>query len=305
VKFKGAEWIKPNRNEAARVVGFDLVNDADFVKAAGIFVARTGCKVVAITRSSKGMSIFERSGKGSRARLRRLDSPTHALEVYDVTGGGDTAIAVMALMAAVRAPLEDTIELANLASGVTVLHVGTYAPTPHEVLELFAQHTVSKESSKLVDGGQAQALMKQYRAAGKKVAFTNGCFDIFHAGHVQTLQFARSQGDVLIVGINSDASVRRQGKAPDRPLVEEFARAMVLSSLACVDHVIIYDEDTPIPLLKKLKPHVLVKGGDYGKKQVVGWQLVEGYGGKVVVAPLVDGLSTTRLVAKIRGGGAS
>ncbi|MGH7145183.1 MAG: D-glycero-beta-D-manno-heptose 1-phosphate adenylyltransferase, partial [Planctomycetota bacterium] len=202
------------------------------------------------------------------------------------------------------ATLEETLELANLASGVTVSHLGTYAPTPHDILDLLAQHTITDESTKLVDRAAALAVVKRCRAQGKKIAFTNGCFDIFHAGHVQTLQFAKSQGDVLIVAINSDASVRRQGKAPDRPLVDEFARAMVLSSLACVDHVVIYDEDTPIPLLKQLRPDVLVKGGDYTRKQVVGWQIVEGYGGRVVVAPLIDGLSTTRLVAKIRAGDA-
>lgn len=297
-QYRGADWIKPNRNEAARVVGFELRTDADFARAAAIFFERTGARVVAITRSSKGISLFQRAGKA----IRRYDCPTHALEVADVTGAGDTAMAVMALMAAIGAPPHETIDLANLASGVTVSHMGSHAPTPREILDLFAQHTVTDEGHKLVSRAEAARLVKQYRAQGKKIAFTNGCFDIFHAGHVQTLQHARSQGDLLIVAINSDASVRRQGKAPDRPLVEQFARAMVLASLSCVDHVIIYDEDTPIPLLKLLRPDILIKGGDYTKKQVVGWQIVESYGGRVVVAPMVDGYSTTRLVAKIRNG---
>jgi D-beta-D-heptose 7-phosphate kinase/D-beta-D-heptose 1-phosphate adenosyltransferase len=220
------------------------------------------------------------------------------LEVFDVSGAGDTVAATLALAVAAGAPPLDAARLANLAAGLVVAKIGTDVVTADELVGLALGAHADPGQDKIADRDGALALVASWRARGLKVGFTNGCFDLLHPGHVSLLAQAKAACDRLIVGLNTDASVQRL-KGPTRPVQKETARATILASLSSVDLVVLFDEETPLDLIKAFRPDVLVKGADYTLETVVGSDVVLGYGGKVLLAELKAGQSTTNLIGRM------
>ncbi|HWL93505.1 MAG TPA: adenylyltransferase/cytidyltransferase family protein, partial [Phycisphaerae bacterium] len=216
-----------------------------------------------------------------------------------VTGAGDEVLAAMAVALAAGGTLREAAALANIAGGLEVEKFGCVPIARDEVLgEIFLEH--HKEMGKVRTSGQLAAELSRRRARGQKVVFTNGCFDLLHAGHAATFAFCREHGDVVVVGLNSDSSVKRLNKAGDRPIVDQNNRAALLAGLADVDYVVIFDEETPQKLIETLQPDVLLKGRDWEGRKIAGQDAVESRGGRVVLAPMVEGLSTTAIVERIR-----
>ena len=217
--------------------------------------------------------------------------------MLDVTGAGDTVLALLGLALAGGFSLEDAAALANVAAGIAVSKLGTSTVSPEEIIEESGRgHRDSAIKVKNLD--VLASLIMREKERGRKVVFTNGCFDLLHAGHVKYLQKARSLGDLLVLGLNSDASVRRL-KGENRPLIDEEERAHLLAALDCIDYVVLFDENTPLRLIETLLPDILVKGGDYTREGVVGHEIVESHGGRVELVEFVDGKSTTGIIEKI------
>ncbi|MBI4564919.1 MAG: D-glycero-beta-D-manno-heptose 1-phosphate adenylyltransferase [Planctomycetes bacterium] len=285
-KYGRATGASLNRTELALVSGKD-----ELETGARALVARLGLKFLVVTLGEKGMHVY--GPNGCEVRLSAV-----ARQVYDVTGAGDTVLAAFAIGYASGLGLEDCALLANAAAGIVVGKVGTAVATRQELLDRAAEETTGAHRKILSDRGLAQALESE-RRRGRKIVFTNGCFDLLHVGHLGLLEYARSKGNVLVVGVNSDRSVRRL-KGPLRPILPERERMRLLAALECVDYVTRFDEDTPERLIRRVRPDVLVKGEDYAGKNVVGRKVVTSYGGRVELAPLVKGVSTTDIVSRIR-----
>jgi D-beta-D-heptose 7-phosphate kinase/D-beta-D-heptose 1-phosphate adenosyltransferase len=286
--YRGATLLKPNRAELRVATGRSCDTEADTRRAAEDAIAATGAAVL-LTRSEQGMSLY-------RAGAEPVHQPTHAREVFDVSGAGDTVAAVIGLGLARGLDLIDAMRLANAAAGIVVGKRGAATVTPAELARACAALARGFESRVL----PLDAVLRQrtaWRREGLSVGFTNGCFDLVHPGHISLLKEARRTCDRLIVALNSDASVRRL-KGPSRPLQGEEARACVLASIAHVDLVTVFDTDTPRELIAALQPDVLIKGADYTEDEVAGADLVKSWGGRVVLARLVPEQSTTRLVRR-------
>ena len=223
--------------------------------------------------------------------------PTVAREVFDVSGAGDTVLATLAIGTAAGLDIAEAARLANIAAGIAVGKLGTSTVSAAEIISAVAL-VHSDSDSKIKNLDVLTATVATEKARGKRIVFTNGCFDLLHAGHVKYLQKARNLGDLLILGLNSDASVRRL-KGENRPLIDEDERAHLLAALNCIDYVTVFNEDTPLELITALKPDILVKGGDYTPEGVVGKDVVEAYGGRVELITFVDGKSTTGIIEKI------
>lgn len=289
-RYRGATILTPNRKEAEQASGLSIVDDNSLNMAAGRLLGELDLSALLITRSEAGMSLFKPSAEP-------LHIPTVAREVYDVTGAGDTVLALLSLGLASNLSFADAAFLANIAAGIIVGKLGTSTITQAEILsELSRDERGSEGKIKSLD--HLAAVITSEKARGKKVVFTNGCFDLLHAGHVKYLQKARALGDLLVLGLNSDASVRRL-KGEKRPLISEDERAHILAALDCIDHVVIFDEDTPLSVIETLKPFILAKGGDYTLDNVVGREVVEAEGGRVELVQFVDGKSTTNIIEKI------
>jgi D-beta-D-heptose 7-phosphate kinase/D-beta-D-heptose 1-phosphate adenosyltransferase len=241
------------------------------------------------------MTLVGAGGKG-----RHLHFPAAAREVFDVSGAGDTVAAVAAAALAAGLSLEDAARLANVAAGIVVGKLGTAVAEPAQIVRALHASDQLAAEAKVVDLEALIERVARWRAAGLRVGFTNGCFDLLHPGHISLFEQARAECDRLIVGLNGDASVRRL-KGTGRPVRTEAARAAVLASLTSVDHVVIFGEDTPLALIEALKPDVLVKGADYAHDQVVGAEVVERHGGRVVLAKISPGYSTTEVIEKLSG----
>ncbi|VAX24638.1 ADP-heptose synthase / D-glycero-beta-D-manno-heptose 7-phosphate kinase [hydrothermal vent metagenome] len=287
--YKGAELITPNKKEAAEATGIKIQNSSDYNRVSKKLFEATKAKNLLITRGSEGMTLFRPKGES-------VHIPVDALEVFDVSGAGDTVIAVAGVMLFSGESLEDSARISNIAAGIEVGRVGAWAVTKDETLAKLKSSGPGER--KMFTLSQASSFVSRKRAQNKTVVFTNGCFDLLHAGHVKLLQKARTFGDALIVGINSDKSIRRL-KGKKRPLLGEDDRLHIIAALDCVDGVILFNEDTPLNLIKVIKPDVLVKGGDYTAGKVVGKYIVEKNGGKVEIIPLVDGKSTSGIIEKI------
>ncbi len=288
--FAGFDVLTPNAYEACRAVGLAHVDDGSIQEAGGrlLRVAQR----VAITRSEKGIMCFEQDG-----RVSHVPAATSARHVVDTTGAGDTLTAALALGLAAGGTFEEAALLGNAAAGIAVRQAGAAAVTRAELEAAFTE----EKPAKLRTIEELEALAPRLQAEGKRVVWTNGCFDILHAGHVLYLQGAASEGDVLVVGMNSDASVRAI-KGPSRPVMPEHERAMVLSALACVDYVVLFSEPTTVMALQRLKPDVYAKGGDYTIDTINQEErrLIEGYGGRIALLPGVEGQSTTNLIERMR-----
>ena len=290
-RYRGATTVTPNLHELEVACGRTLpVEDTAAIAAAARSVmANAGLESMVVTLGSRGMLVVPHDAP-------EVAVPAMRHEVYDVTGAGDTAIAVLTLALAAQAPLIEAAQLANAAAGVSVCQVGAVAVSAASIRDALAAHP----DGKLLSRQELAARAATWRSEGKRIVFSNGCFDLLHAGHLSLLSHASKLGDVLVLAINSDASVRRL-KGPERPLVPQAERAALLAALTFVDAVTIFEEDTPLAVLQTIKPHVLVKGGDYQPSEVIGRELVEAAGGRVVIVPLTPEKSTSSLVARIRG----
>jgi D-beta-D-heptose 7-phosphate kinase/D-beta-D-heptose 1-phosphate adenosyltransferase len=296
--YRGATCVTPNAREMSQAARAPVDTIAEIEAAARRVMAHAGIGAILVTRSEKGMTLVEPHGT-ERA-------PARAREVFDVSGAGDTVIAALALAVASGRSLVQAMHIANAAAGVVVSKLGTATADIGEVMhELSAQDAQAGIAPGmggvpgLLSLNAAQALMARWHAQGFSVGFTNGCFDILHPGHVALLAFARGQCDRLIVALNADASVARL-KGPSRPVNSLPQRAAVMAAIRHVDAVVAFDEDTPLALITTLVPDVLVKGADYSADQVVGGDVVRAAGGRVVLADLVAGQSTTGIITKLQ-----
>lgn len=289
-RYAGATLLTPNRKEAEAASGVAITDSATLTQAAGVIMDTTGLQHLLITRSEEGMSLFSKGGE-------IVHIPTVAREVFDVSGAGDTVLATLALGIACGFSMAESARLANVAAGIAVGKLGTSIVTPQEIID--AVSLAHKDSHAKIKSCEVLApLIAAEKNRGKRIVFTNGCFDLLHAGHVKYLQKARNLGDLLILGLNSDASVRRL-KGPKRPLIDQEERSHLLAALDCIDYVTVFEEDTPLELITALKPDILAKGGDYSLDGVVGRDFVESYGGRVELITFVDGKSTTNIIEKI------
>jgi D-beta-D-heptose 7-phosphate kinase/D-beta-D-heptose 1-phosphate adenosyltransferase len=296
-KYHGCSALTPNRLEAGLATGRVLVDGAAALAAAAQLRAQLDLEAAVLTLDREGMALAHADG---RAAL----FPTRPRQVYDITGAGDMVLAVLGMALAAGADYDPAIRLANVAGGLEVEKIGVATVTREEILRDLLHSGPAGRSEhgpglEKVWGREALALeLNGRRALGQRVAFTNGCFDVLHAGHVQCLREARAQADVLVVGLNSDAVVRAL-KGPGRPVHSAEARALVLAALEAVDYLTVFDEPTPLELIRAVRPDVLVKGSDYQPDEVVGADLVQSYGGRIHLAPLRQGYSTTRLLQRL------
>ena len=288
-RYCGATTICPNLKELSAATG-ELGADIDRLLAAG--QAKLGSLDMAfmvVTMGGKGIAVLRKDS--------RLHAPAVVRQVYDVSGAGDTVIAVLALAMACDVEIETAVQLANLAAGIVVNKVGTVSIQREELLGALSQELALHMDEKVLPLKRLLSRVAMWRSAGDRVVFTNGCFDILHIGHIALLERARRKGDHLIVALNSDESVRLI-KGPLRPVVGEQERARIFAALSAVDAVVVFNESTPLKLIEAIRPDVLVKGGDYREEAVVGAREVRAWGGRVELIPLVEGISTTRLIAK-------
>lgn len=291
-RYRGADLLKPNRLETSRATGQTVETPEAALKAATQLCENLEIPHVLVTLDSQGMVLVGRNGE-------KKAFATQKRTVYDITGAGDTVLAILGFGQATGLTLDETIVLANQAAGLQIERLGVAGISRDELLTEHQSETTNTDD-KLMTLDQMAKLSNDYRLLGKKVVFTNGCFDLLHVGHVNYLQQAAKLGDILIVAVNSDASVS-QLKGSDRPVIGERNRAALLSSLACVDHVIIFDETTPHTLLREMRPDVLVKGGTYMMDEVVGKEVVLDYGGEVRITGQINGVSTTDILASVKG----
>jgi D-beta-D-heptose 7-phosphate kinase/D-beta-D-heptose 1-phosphate adenosyltransferase len=291
-KYHGCSAITPNRLEAGLAVGRTLGTSAEALAAAAELRERLDLEAAIVTLDKEGMALVNADG-------RREIFPTRPRQVYDITGAGDMVLAVLGMALAGGTDYDSAIRLANVAGGLEVEKIGVATVTRDEILHDLlhggrSEHGPVKEFPRST---LAQEI-EDRRRHGQRIAFTNGCFDVLHAGHVHYLREARAQADLLVVGLNSDSSVRAL-KGPGRPVNPEEARAAVLAALEMVDYLTIFEELTPLEVIRALRPDVLVKGADYHRGEVIGADFVESYGGHVYLAPLREGFSTTRILQRV------
>lgn len=289
-KYHGATALTPNKRETAEACKVDAKDNDALLAAATALRQSLDLEFLAMTRGEEGISIID-------AQRTQHVSAT-AKQVFDVSGAGDTVIATLAAGLIGGLPHGEALQLANIAAGIVVGKVGTVPITHEELLqELVAQESTA-QVNKIHDLTSLKDQVEAWKAAGRKVVFTNGCFDLLHAGHVTYLEAARKMGDRLVLGLNTDASVRAL-KGPTRPVIHEADRARVLAGLEAVDAVILFGEDTPLNLINAIRPDVLVKGSDYTEDQVVGGREVKSWGGRVALVDVVPGRSTSNIIDKL------
>jgi D-beta-D-heptose 7-phosphate kinase / D-beta-D-heptose 1-phosphate adenosyltransferase len=289
IRYRAADLLKPNRRELADATGMPVGSEAEIVTAARGLIERCDFGAVLASLGQDGMMLIEQDGSIhiQRAEVR---------EVYDVSGAGDTVVAMLGAALGAGIGLVDGARLANIAAGIVVGKVGTAVVHPSE-LAAWVDGNVLSSTDKVVPRPHALDQVERWRRQGLRVGFTNGCFDLLHPGHVSLLRQAKTACDRLVIGLNSDASAARL-KGPTRPVQTQLARAAVLASLAAVDLIVIFDEDTPLELIRAMRPHLLVKGADYRLEDVVGAEIVEAAGGVVVLAEVMPGYSTSATIAR-------
>ncbi|MCH9000798.1 MAG: D-glycero-beta-D-manno-heptose 1-phosphate adenylyltransferase [Proteobacteria bacterium] len=293
--YRGATLVTPNRRELEEATGLPTATDDEVLLAAQHVIDGCGVEGVVVTRGAQGMSVL-RGGEGGHLRL-----PAAAREIFDVSGAGDTVVAMIAATLAADVDFVSAVKLANVAASIVVGKLGTATASRSELLQTLHASELMAAEAKVSDVEASVEQAARWRQKGLTIGFTNGCFDLLHPGHVSLLTQARAACDRLIVGLNSDASTRRL-KGEGRPIQPEAARAAVLASLASVDLVVIFGEDTPLELIEALTPDVLVKGADYARDEVVGADLVERHGGKLILVELAPGHSTSDTIGRMPGG---
>jgi D-beta-D-heptose 7-phosphate kinase / D-beta-D-heptose 1-phosphate adenosyltransferase len=290
--YRGADIIKPNAGELSAATGLPCVSDADIESAAESITKQFDATLL-VTRADAGMALIRRG-----LPVRHIKSTV--LEVADVSGAGDTALAALAVSIADGCTIEDAAEISNTAAGVAVSKLGTAIVSRAELnVALARESSVKHHPGSLAVKATAIEMAASWRRMGERVVFTNGCFDLIHAGHIELLTFAAREGDRLIVGLNSDASVRKL-KGPTRPIQTELDRARVVGALRAVDLVVLFDELTPLSLIEAISPDVLIKGADYTEEQIVGGDIVKARGGRIALFPLLEGRSSTKIVERMR-----
>lgn len=293
-KYRGATLIKLNRPEAEKATGLPVRDEATARIAAKKLLDVLDLQVVVITMNDKGSLLARRehSGDGSTEFLA-----SRPRQVADATGAGDMVLTALAMASAAGASWHEAVELANVVGGLEVEKLGCVPITRDEIIaDLLAEQRTGRGKERNLPALLAE--LAGHRRAGRRIVFTNGCFDLIHLGHVKYFQFAKAQGDLLVVGVNTDSSISRL-KGPKRPVVNEQDRVGVLEELESIDYLIRFDTDTPLDLIKAVAPDVLVKGADYAKEQVVGWDFVEARGGHIALAPLIEGRSSSNVIQKI------
>jgi D-beta-D-heptose 7-phosphate kinase/D-beta-D-heptose 1-phosphate adenosyltransferase len=290
--YSGAYLITPNRKELYEATGLSVNSDTEIVKAARLIMNEYSISNILVTRSYDGMTLITESDD-----IYHL--PTNAHEVFDVSGAGDTVVSVMTVSIASGITLPIAIKLANVAAGIVVGKIGTAVAYTSDIITSLYNSEVTAIKMKVVDRIMAIDQVSRWKCAGQKVGFTNGCFDLLHPGHFSLLHQSRAQCDHLVVGLNSDRSVK-QLKGENRPIQSEMIRANVVASIPFVDLVIIFDENTPYNLIVDLHPDILIKGGDYKKDQIIGADLVQKWGGKIILAELMAGYSTTTIISSMK-----
>jgi D-beta-D-heptose 7-phosphate kinase/D-beta-D-heptose 1-phosphate adenosyltransferase len=287
-KYKGAYLLTPNKKEASEATQVIIKDDASLAKAITQLKTECDLDISLITLSGQGVAIYDET-----LRIH----PTIAREVFDVTGAGDTVLASLGFALACGNQIDDSVKFSNLAAGVVVGKIGSATATLNEITEYESSLNKSSSNADIKTLEEITILSSELKTKGKKIIFTNGCFDILHAGHVRYLGAAKNYGDVLILGLNSDRSVASL-KGEGRPINTQLDRAYILAALEAVDYVVVFDEDTPYNLIKAVKPHILVKGGDYEGKVVVGQDIAD----ELKLVEFVDGKSTTKTIEKIQQG---
>ncbi|MEY4632425.1 MAG: hypothetical protein RIQ81_2545, partial [Pseudomonadota bacterium] len=294
-RYKGTTFIKPNLSEGREILRRKEPGtwheDLETEIAAILKTVEADCQAqhVVLSLSEKGV-VASNAGSSDVIRFR-----SEVLQVADVSGAGDTMIAFLAMAAACQLPVARSVQLANIAAGTVCGKLGTATLSRAEFMEAFQDREGATRPEKIISRDEARQIASNYREAGKSVVFTNGCFDLLHAGHVSLLQAARGLGDVLFLGLNSDSSIKRL-KGPERPIQNENDRATIMAGLGCVNYIVLFEEDTPLELIATINPDIIVKGGDYRPDQVVGADVVSKNGGKVIIVPLLEGRSTTRII---------
>jgi D-beta-D-heptose 7-phosphate kinase/D-beta-D-heptose 1-phosphate adenosyltransferase len=290
-RYRGASLVTPNKRELAEATGMPTDSDVAVVAAARRVIDTCGIENVLVTRGDQGVTLV--LGRGESIHI-----PAKPRAVFDVSGAGDTVAAVMAVACAAGVTWPEAARLANAAGGVVVGKLGTAVARADEVVAALHAQDLMTGEDKIATLPSALDRIAAWRESGLRIGFTNGCFDLVHPGHVSLLAQARGACDRLVVGLNSDSSVRRL-KGEGRPVQSEAARAQVLASLGAVDLVVIFAEETPVRLIEAIRPDVLVKGADYRRDQVVGADIVESYGGRVLLAEILPGHSTTATLARL------
>jgi D-beta-D-heptose 7-phosphate kinase/D-beta-D-heptose 1-phosphate adenosyltransferase len=288
-KYRHATTLTPNRQEFEVAAGLGDQSDGAFADAGHRLRGELGLDFLVVTEGERGITLFDERGAGR--------FPAVAREVFDVSGAGDTVIATLTAGIVTGLGVDDALALANLAAGIVVGKVGTTPIDRGELLDALRADAAAAHLQKIFTLEALLRTVAQWRARGERIVFTNGCYDLLHVGHVTLLARAQHSGTRLIVGLNTDRSVRAL-KGDSRPVVNQGDRAQVLASLSSVDAVILFDEDTPLRLIEAIRPDVLVKGGDYSEEQVVGADEVKSWGGTVLLVPLVEGRSTTKMLSR-------
>jgi D-beta-D-heptose 7-phosphate kinase/D-beta-D-heptose 1-phosphate adenosyltransferase len=291
--YRGATMVTPNRKELSEVMRRETRGDDVVAAAADELRRAVDCAAVLVTRSDEGMTLVTRSGAP-------VHVPAYPVKIGDVSGAGDTVVAVLSAMLGLKADFEAAMRAANAAAAVVVGKRGTATVSLGELRDrILPAATLAAEHKILFDWRDLDARLNAWRKQSLRIGFTNGCFDILHPGHVKLMAQSRAACDRLVVGLNSDASVSRL-KGPERPVQKVRARAEVLAALEAVDLVVVFEEDTPRNLIERVRPSVLIKGSDYTREQVVGHDIVEAYGGEVMLVDLLPGHSTTDIVQRSR-----
>lgn len=290
-KYRGATIVSPNKFELSIASNTTGQNIQELIEAGQKMCKNLGIENIVLTRSEEGISLINRS--------QHIHFPATAREVVDVCGAGDSVISALALgLSLGLAPYQAT-QLGNTAGGMVVQKFGTASITRAELIREIANAGDRVERPKIDGLNDAQLKINQWKAAGERIVFTNGCFDVFHIGHLKLIEQCRGFGSKLVVGVNSDSSIKRL-KGPSRPIMPEEQRSRILASLDSVDCVIIFEEDTPLSLIELIRPDVIVKGGDYTEASVIGAEYVKNHGGDIKIVPLVAGISTTAILQKIK-----
>ncbi|PKO93097.1 MAG: bifunctional heptose 7-phosphate kinase/heptose 1-phosphate adenyltransferase [Betaproteobacteria bacterium HGW-Betaproteobacteria-1] len=289
-KYEGATALTPNKKETSEACGIDALDTEKLLQAAAKLRDQLSLEFLAVTRGEEGISLLEKN--------ETIHIPAAAKQVFDVSGAGDTVIATLAAGLIHGLSHHQAFELANIAAGIVVGKVGTVPVNREELLaELISQDSV-EQADKICELDTLLVRVRQWKQQKKRIVFTNGCFDLLHAGHVTYLEAARKTGDKLILGLNTDRSVSAL-KGPSRPVIHEADRARVLAALEAVDAVILFDEDTPLKLIDAIRPDIIVKGSDYSEDQVIGGKEVKSWGGKVALIDIVPGRSTSNIIEKL------
>ncbi len=287
-KYQGAYLLTPNKKEASEATGINITDENSLNKAITQLKIRCDLAVSLITLSEQGVAIFDNDNK---LRIH----PTKAREVFDVTGAGDTVLASLGFALSCGFEIDEAVKFANLAAGVVVGKIGSATASLNEIIEYESSLNKSSSDVHIKTFSEITTLSAELKLNAKKIIFTNGCFDLLHAGHVRYLESAKNFGDILIVGLNSDSSLKTL-KGNNRPINAENDRAYILAALEVVDYVVIFNEETPYELIKAIQPHVLVKGGDYKGRKVVGQDIVD----ELKLVQFIDGKSTTNTITKIQ-----